>query len=70
MEKVKKASAKKSGAKKGADEGPALIGIGKLAKRLSKKGRAKAKDKRAERQEKRADRKIDVLTEKKQELKE
>jgi len=57
MEKVKKASAKKGGAKKGADEGPGLFGIRKLAKRVSRKGRAKAKDARAERQEKRADRK-------------
>ena len=42
---------------KSKDEAPALFGARKLAKRLSKKGRAKAKEKRADRQEKKAERK-------------
>ena len=56
-EMTKKASAKKGVAKEEAGEGPGLFGLRRLAKRVSRKGRAKAKEGRAARQEKRAERK-------------
>ncbi len=57
--KAKRAStAKKGVAKEEAGEGPGLFGLARrVAKRVSRKGRAKAKDARAARQEKRAERK-------------